>query len=346
MGTGVVTGTGQTAAVDWWNAASLANGAGIPTQVGEQFRGREFKSFEAFDEALWRTIGEHHQLVSPFDEVNQKRIEQGFAPYAPKSTWVGENRAFELRYQERPEFWSDPFNLDQISIKAPRTAEGWLGIVPADVPWPIPPAATWKPLVPPGSEHLGSTTSPTTPIDPLVYPGNPAIPVLPQNETFPAVDEGEIGGSIPGFPGDMDLPSSGLVFVGPPVVPLEVGPYNELSGRSRGDGLDIDHIPSRRALEEYLLENFADMTPRERRDYVQRAPSIAIPAEVHRKFSETYGGRNTAIKRSHDASDLKQAVDQNFDAIKIGLLDSGMDEGSIEIGREQLHILHKQQGWY
>ena len=295
---------------------------------------------------MWRTLGEHHEIVSQFDEVNQKRLEQGYAPYAPKSTWAGENREFELRYQERPGFWSDPFNLDQISIKTPSNTEGWIGVVPTVVPWPIPPASSWKPLVPPGSELLGSTISPITPVAPGVYPGSPAVPVLPENGTFPAVDEGDIGASIPGFPGDMELPSPGLVFVGPPVEPLEVGPYNELSGRSRGDGLDIDHIPSRRALEEYLLENFADMTPRERRGYTQRAPAIAIPAEVHRKFSETYGGRNTALKRSQDASDLEQAVDQNFDAIKPGLLDSGLDEGSIEIGRERLHALHKQQGWY
>jgi hypothetical protein len=67
-------------------------------------------------------------------------------------------------------------------------------------------------LVPPGSEQLGSTTLPTTPTDPLVYPGNPAIPVLPPNETFPAVDEGEIGASIPGYPGDMELPSPDALF--------------------------------------------------------------------------------------------------------------------------------------
>jgi len=346
MGSGVATGTGQTATTDWWKAASQAKGAAIPAQVGDLIRGRQFKTFDAFDKALWRVLGEQRELTAAFDEVNKKRIAQGFAPYAPKSTWVGGNREFELRYQERPQFWSDPFNLDLISVKVPNSAEGWIGVVPAVVPWPIPSAHSWKPLVPPGSEHLGSTTSPITPTDPLVYPGSPTIPVLPPIETFPAVDEAEIGASIPGFPGDGNLPSPGLVFVGPPVEPLEVGPYNELSGRSRGDGLDIDHIPSRRALEEYLLENFADMTPRERRGYVERAPSIAISAEVHRKYSETYGGRNTTRKRSQDASDLKQAVKQNFDAIKPGLLDSGLDEDPIEIGRERLHALHKQQGGY
>ncbi|WP_338919019.1 S-type pyocin domain-containing protein [Pseudomonas silesiensis] len=347
MGSGIVIGTGQTAATGWWNTASQAQGAAIPTQIGEQFRGREFKSFTAFDEALWQTIAEHQVLTPQLDEVNKKRLEQGFAPYAPKNTWVGDQREFELRYQERGEFWADPFNLDKISIKTPSSAEGWPGVLPTVVPWPIQPVAgTWTPLVPPGSEHLGSTTLPIAPILPGVLPGNPAIPVLPENETFPAVDEGEIGARIPGFPGDMELPSPGLVFVGPPVELLEVGPYNELSGRSRGDGLDIDHIPSRRALEEYLLENFNDMTPRERRGYVQKAPSIAIPSEIHRKFSETYGGRNSASKRTTDASNLEQAVDKNFDAIKSGLLEAGLDEGSIEAGRERLHALHKKQGWY
>ncbi|MHC8286101.1 S-type pyocin domain-containing protein [Pseudomonas sp. XS1P51] len=346
MGTGVVNGTGQVATADWWKSVSQAAGAAIPSQIGDQFRGREFKSFEAFDEALWRTIGEHSALTHPLDEVNKKRVEQGFAPYAPKSTWVGASREYELRYQERPEFWADPFNLDKVSIKTPQSAEGWLGIVPAVVPWPIPPVGTWTPLVPPGSEDLGSTTSPIPSIPPVVYPGNPAIPVLPQNETFPAVDEGEIGAIIPGFPGDMELPSPGLVFVGPPVEPLEVGPYNELSGRSRGDGLDIDHIPSRRALDRYIKRNFPDIDMYEREDFLKKAPSIAIPAEVHRRFSETYGGRNQASRQLEDAENLRIAVDRNFDAVKVGLLEQGFDEKDVDAARLKLHELHSEQGWY
>lgn len=151
MGLGVATGTGQTATTDWWKAASQAKGAAIPAQVGDLIRGRQFKTFDAFDKALWRVLGEQRELTAAFDEVNKKRIAQGFAPYAPKSTWVGENREFELRYQERPQFWSDPFNLDQISTKVPNSAEGWIGVVAAVVPWPIPSAHSWKPLVPPGS---------------------------------------------------------------------------------------------------------------------------------------------------------------------------------------------------
>ena len=246
MGSGIVTGTGQTAATGWWNTASQAQGAAIPTQIGEQFRGREFKSFTAFDEALWQTIAEHQVLTPQLDEVNKKRLEQGFAPYAPKNTWVGDQREFELRYQERGEFWADPFNLDKISIKTPSGAEGWPGVLPTVVPWPIQPVAgTWTPLVPPGSDHLGSTTLPIAPILPGVLPGNPAIPVLPENETFPAVDEGEIGARIPGYPGDMELPSPDVLFLDrrdDPGVATGVGQVVSgvwLEDAARGEGATI-----------------------------------------------------------------------------------------------------------
>jgi hypothetical protein len=215
MGSGVVTGSGQPATADWWKTARKVTGAAIPTQIGDQFRGREINSFGAFDETLWRTLGEHPALTAQFDEVNKKRIEQGFAPYAPKSTWVGERREFELRYQELAELGETPFNLDKISITTPQSTRGQLGITPAVLPWPINPVGvgTWTPLVPPGIEHLDPTTSPVTPSIPAVYPGTPVIPVLPQNETFPAVDEGQIGASIPGYPADMELPSSDVLFL-------------------------------------------------------------------------------------------------------------------------------------
>ncbi|PTT32200.1 S-type pyocin domain-containing protein [Pseudomonas sp. HMWF021] len=348
LGAGVVTGNGQPATADWWNTVSRSTGAAIPSQIGDQLRGREIQSFGAFDQVLWQTLGEQPALTSQFDEVNKKRVEQGFAPYAPKSTWVGERREFELRFEDDASVGANPFNLDRVSIVAPQSVHGRRGVLPAVQPWPIPPVGigTWTPLVPPGSEHLGPTTTPISPSTPTAYPGNPLIPILPANETFPAVDEGQAGASIPGFPGDMELPSPDLVFAGPPVEPLEVGPYNELSGRSRGDGLDIDHIPSRKALELYLRNNFPHMSPRERRNFLQRAPSIAIPFNVHRKFSETYGGRNTSSKQGQDAINIESSVDQNFDAIKTGLLEAGFAEAEVEAGRKKLHVLHKEQGWY
>ncbi|WP_338109242.1 S-type pyocin domain-containing protein [Pseudomonas paralactis] len=47
-----------------------------------------------------------------------------------------------------------------------------------------------------------------------------------------------------------------------------------------------------------------------------------------------------------DASDLSAAVDSNFNAIKRGLLEEGFTEADVEVAREQLHRLSKEQGWY
>ncbi|MFL6967125.1 S-type pyocin domain-containing protein [Pseudomonas alvandae] len=348
LGSGIVTGTGKPAANDWWNGASQAQGAAIPEPIGHSMRAQEIKSFSAFDQALWRTLAEHPTRWANTDEINQKRIERGFAPYAPKSTWVGERREFELRYQERAELGENPFNLDRISVTTPNSLHGRPGIVPAVIPWPAPPIGhgTRTPLVPPGIEQLGPTTLPVTPPLSQEYPGKPVVPVLPENETFPAVDPVQAGASIPGYPGDMELPSPGLVFAGPPVEPLEVGPYNELSGRSRGDGLDIDHIPSRKALKAYIHMNYKDMRPLEIRDALRQAPCIAVPSSVHRKFSETYGGRNSLEKSMNDAADLEAAVNSNLAALKPGLIESGASESDIDAALKSLHELHKKQGWY
>ncbi|WP_434630236.1 S-type pyocin domain-containing protein [Pseudomonas sp. Z1-29] len=216
LGSGIVTGAGKPAANDWWSTASQPQGAAIPEQVGHQMRAQPIKSFSAFDQALWRALAEHPTLSvsGNADEINKKRIERGFAPYAPKSTWVGERREFELRYQNRAELGENPFNLDRISIATPNSLLGRPGIVPAVIPWPAPPIGkgTRTPLVPPGIEQLGPTTSPITPPLSSVYPGNPVIPVLPENETFPAVDPGQVGANIPGYPGDMELPSPDALF--------------------------------------------------------------------------------------------------------------------------------------
>ncbi|WP_242489327.1 hypothetical protein [Pseudomonas sp. TH08] len=110
--------------------------------------------------------------------------------------------------------------------------------------------------------------------------------------------------------------------------------------------MDIDHIPSRRALDLHLRNLFPTMSPHERRNYLQRAPGIAIPSDVHQKFSETYGGRNTSSRQERDALDIESSVNQNFNAIKNGLLEAGFVEAEIEVGRKNLHILHKEQGWY
>jgi hypothetical protein len=79
---------------------------------------------------------------------------------------------------------------------------------------------------------------------------------------------------------------------------------------------------------------------------VHRGFAVVGQQVDEKRQGETYGGRNTKAKQAQDAADLRAAVDNNFDAIKRGLLEEGLSESDIEAAREQLHRLSKEQGWY
>ncbi|MGY3255647.1 S-type pyocin domain-containing protein [Pseudomonas chlororaphis] len=160
------------------------------------------------------------------------------------------------------------------------------------------------------------------------------------------IDEFKVEDCIITFPADSGLRSLYLVFAKPLVNPLEVGPANDLSSRSAKDGLDIDHIPSQGALREYVVRLNPKIDRQNLQKILRNAPAMAIPRNVHQKYSETYGGRNTKAKQIEDAADLRAAVDNNLDAIKPFLQDMGFTEDQIESARTDLHNLHQEQGWY
>ena len=211
--------------------------------------------------------------------------------------------------------------------------------------------------------HVGGVTIIWTPNDspiitaPTPYPGVSdelsKVLVHPiaedtdsQIEIYPAENDITWQDCILVFPLKSGVPPLYIVFTKPAVKPLEVGVYKDLSSRSVKDTLDIDHITSQAALRTYIVDNFDNVTPEEIKYLLSQAPCIAIPQEVHRKYSETYAGRNVKTKQRLDASNLKAAVDSNFDAVKRGLLKDGYAEGDIERARKELHSLHKEQGWY
>ncbi|MGE7955695.1 S-type pyocin domain-containing protein [Pseudomonas sp. NPDC089530] len=210
--------------------------------------------------------------------------------------------------------------------------------------------------------HLGTLTITWTPNNgpvvtaPTPYPGVTdelaRIMVHPIEEGGDSqlqgapIDELKVEDCIITFPADSGIRSLYLVFAKPMVNPLEVGPANDLSSRSARDGLDIDHIPSQKALEAFLLANDPRIKDKKLQDYLRKAPSIAIPRKIHQKYSATYGGRNTKLQQAEDAADLRTAVDRNLDAIKPFLLEEGFAEDQIEKARSDLHNLHQEQGWY
>lgn len=355
-GTGVVSGHGQSAMREWSTTASQASGVAIPASVGDRLRGRELASLGAFTESVWRAIAQDSQAVGSLSEVNKRRMAQGFAPYAPKEQWVGEYRELELRTQNQALQSEEPYNLDNLRISAPNGVQGVRPVTPVFQPWSLTPLnlleagqqghINWKPLIPAGSEALGPTELPIAIELPIIYAGETTDPVGSQTETLPSADPNDLNASIPGFGEDADLPSPDVMFAKPPVKPLEVGAYNELRWRSRNDGLDIDHIVSRKALERYITANFPDLNEVERMDLLAKAPSLAIPSKVHQKFSETYGARNSISRQTEDAVDLRAAANRNVDTLKPGLLEHGFSEMDIESARIQLHELNKNQGWY
>ncbi|WP_095067342.1 S-type pyocin domain-containing protein [Pseudomonas sp. Irchel 3A18] len=167
-----------------------------------------------------------------------------------------------------------------------------------------------------------------------------------QIEIYPASEDMTWQDCILIFPPGSGVPPLYLVFAKPMVNPLEVGIYSDLSSRSQRDGLDIDHIPAQAVLEMHLLLNDPTITEDQIKMILRHASSIAIPSGVHRRHSETYGGRNSKTKQAQDLADLRVAVDSNFEAIKRGLLEEGFAEADVELARDQLHKLNEEQGWY
>lgn len=356
-GTGVVSGKGQAADARWWSARDAAAGVAVPKQVGDQMRGQVFTGLPAFEAAVWRALAADEALLGQFDELNQRRLLHGFAPVAPKTTWRGTRHAFELRHAAAAGVGSGLYDLDRLRIHPPSGTQGILTTVQPFKPWfsssvalafdPAivqgQPPRTWTPVVAPGAELLGPTLLPEAPSIPGILPGSPAEPVLPGIEILPGESPDETGAIIPGFGGETDLPAPGLVNY-EPAKPLEVGNYNDLSRRSVNDQMDVDHIVSRKAYLRFLSVNRPHLKAHEIKKLLESAPSIVIPTEVHRKYSETYGGRNFRSKQEQDASDLHAAVDSNLNALKPGLLEYGFTEDDIEQARQQLLALHDGLG--
>lgn len=344
---GVVKGSGQAVSGDWWKNTAQERGAMIPAQLADVLRAREYKSPQTFERAVWKSMAQDASLTKDFNELNRARMMRGHAPYAPKADWSADRREFELRFTNAANDSANAYDLDRLSITRPNSAHGARRIAPTFLPWPVSTGRrTWTPLIPPGSESTGPTELPAAEQLSGTYPGATTNPVGTQTESYPAVDPQDVLAHIPGYGEDDDLPSPDLMFAGPPVEPLETGDYDDLASRSRLDGLDIDHMPSQQALKHYLLKRYPNTTPLELRDLLRKASSIAIPAEVHRRYSETYGGRNTETKQREDAADLRAAVDSNFDAIKPGLLEAGFTEKAIEAARAELHENNDKQGRY
>ncbi|HHQ4534902.1 TPA: S-type pyocin domain-containing protein [Aeromonas veronii] len=163
-------------------------------------------------------------------------------------------------------------------------------------------------------------------------------------ETFPAAGD-DLEDCIITFPASLGIPPLYLVFSKPPVKLLEVDTYRGFQGRPRL-GTHADHMPSAAAIDRFLKNLDPTMKAKDRELMKKDVAALIVPASVHQKCSETYGGRNTPSQIDNDAKDLKAAVDRNLDAIKGCLRDEGFSDAEIEKARQEMHQVNKEQGWY
>lgn len=172
------------------------------------------------------------------------------------------------------------------------------------------------------------------------------IPEAPEVEleTFP-VDDGDLLDCIITFPVSSGVAPLYLVYSKPPVKLLEVDTYRGFQGRPR-EGAHADHMPSAAAIEHYLKSQFPELDVQDLKSMKKDVASLIVPASVHQKCSETYGGRNKPRQVEKDARDLRNAVDNNFDAIKGCLKAEGFSETEIENARHEMHQVNIEQGWY
>ncbi|WP_097302885.1 S-type pyocin domain-containing protein [Pseudomonas chlororaphis] len=117
---GTVTGQGQDVDGVWLAGAGSGLGSPIPTGIADQLRGREFRSFDAFRRAFWRTVGENPTLFGQFNQRAQKRLSTGNAPAVRDRDAVGKRGTFELHHIEQIADGGEVYNVDNLRVTTPK----------------------------------------------------------------------------------------------------------------------------------------------------------------------------------------------------------------------------------
>lgn len=118
---GVATGVGQPVSGHWLGAASQGKGAPIPSQIADQLRGKEFKNFRGFREALWKAVANDPELAKQFSAVNMGRMKKnGYAPYAIPSEQVGEKSKYELHHVIFLKDDGALYDIDNLRVVTPK----------------------------------------------------------------------------------------------------------------------------------------------------------------------------------------------------------------------------------
>jgi len=92
----------------------------IPAQVGDQLRGRSFRTFDDFREAFWQTSAQTPEVRAQFGASNVQLMESKRAPIVPKSEQYGEQKQFVLHHKLPIQHEGAVYDLDNLQVVSPR----------------------------------------------------------------------------------------------------------------------------------------------------------------------------------------------------------------------------------
>ncbi|MBA8324864.1 S-type pyocin domain-containing protein [Klebsiella pneumoniae] len=287
---------------------------------------------------------ESGELVSRSYEVGEKsgldRVRVRFAKQLDKETWGFEDPSIKGTF-----VWSRSAGQGKFEWGASQTTvhDGSTG-GSTTPPTPIPePRSVW------GLPNPAPASLPPVPGTPIPEEQGPNIETLPIEDRdfndFIIVDP--MGG----------VPAIYVYFKKAPAGFLETGYYNDFDGRSREGMYEVDHLPSKAAVREYLINKYPEAEKDDIKKLLGKVAVVSIPIDVHRDCSETFGGRNnsrietengeTISKKELDARDLEFAVDSNWNANAKCLKERyGISDEKIEEVRAKLHGLNRRVGLY
>ncbi|WP_323561590.1 hypothetical protein [Pseudomonas sp. Dout3] len=117
---GVVTGVGQDVTGIWLAGAGIGLGSPIPTRIADQFRGREFSSFNSFRRAFWVAVSRDPELSSQFSPKDLDRMRAGSAPRATEVDMVGMRQSHEIHHVELISEGGEVYNVDNLRVNTPK----------------------------------------------------------------------------------------------------------------------------------------------------------------------------------------------------------------------------------
>ncbi len=113
-------GYGLRKATGNWLHGTAGNAAPLPRQIADALRGRSFKTWDEFREAVWTAVAADKALQKPFAAHNIGRMKKGFAPRVHHTQRVGELKSYILHHRTPIQHGGGVYDLDNIVVVTPR----------------------------------------------------------------------------------------------------------------------------------------------------------------------------------------------------------------------------------